>query len=248
MPVCLFCRRDKARTNEHIIPRIVARILRCVPPPTIVRPRVVVHDPTLRRRWMSKDIDVKISAVCKTCNERFFNKLQAPVEPFLESAITGSAYELNSDHRKALAAWCYKTALLIPLASTSRTDWPQAIVDSCGRFYHQPRPPIGTRVWAGRYDLATSYPGLLSRVDYAGVTVRRRNVMYYGTQILLMVGYLILTSVFWNGAAPDELPGEPQQFPPAEFIRIWPVDPGIVTWPPNHALSYADLPRLSTTR
>jgi hypothetical protein len=197
---------------------------------------------------MSKDIDVKISAVCKTCNERFFNTLQAPVEPFLKSTIPGSTFELDSDHRKALAAWTYKTALLIPLASIRRTDWPRPIVEACARFYEKPRPPIGTRIWTGRYDLASSYPDLLSRVDYAGVTVRRRNVMYEGTQILIMVGNLILVTVFWSDAAPDELPGEQRQFPLSEFIRIWPVDPGIATWPPDRSVSYSDLPRLSTTR
>ncbi len=36
--------------------------------------------------------------------------------------------------------------------------------------------------------------------------------MYHRTQILLMVGYLILVTVIWEGDAPDELPGEQRQF------------------------------------
>jgi hypothetical protein len=112
--------------------------------------------PGATRFHTNRLIDIVVNVACSDCNSKFFNALQSPCDGFLRSALAGELSTLDSDLKKALASWLYKTALLVPLALSPRADWPQYLIDECKAFYVRRRPPVGTRVWIGRYDLRDS--------------------------------------------------------------------------------------------
>lgn len=148
--------------------------------------------------------------------------------------------------KRAAAAWLYKTALLIPLAQTSRDTWPTAVGQRCSDLYRQRRPPTGARVWIGRYDLQSSFPDLVTRADVSEVAVTRRGLKFSGTHVLITIGYLLSAVVFWPADSPDLLPQETERFPESSFRRIWPVEVEHSMWPPDHTFKYQELEGLST--
>jgi len=115
------------------------------------------------------------------------------------------ASALDTDLKKALASWLYKTALLVPLALSPRAGWPQHIIDECQAFYIRRRPPVGARVWIGRYDLRDNFPELVGRADVSELNYRRQGRDFIGNQILVSLGYFLGIVVLWNGVPPDDV-------------------------------------------
>ena len=140
--LCLFCQERPADSDEHVIPQEVSLRIREVSPLTPDHGGPVARKPGAVRFHTNRLIDLVVRAVCRTCNEGFFNELQAAARPFFHPAIAGEAVELSTELKRAVAAWAYKTALLIPLTATPRKDWAAVVGTLCSDFYRAARPAI----------------------------------------------------------------------------------------------------------
>jgi hypothetical protein len=184
-----------------------------------------------------------VNVACDDCNSKFFNALQAPCDAFLYRALAGEQSALDSALKTALASWLYKTALLVQLALTSRSAWPKPITDECRAFYMRRRPPVGARVWVGRYDLRDNFPELVGRADVSELHYRRRGSDFVGTQVLITLGYFLGIVVLWNGEPPDEVNIANRS--DDRLLQVWAVTVGHATWPAEHTFTYNELTSLS---
>lgn len=161
----------------------------------------------------------------------------------MSRVIGGEASSLDVDLKKALATWLFKTALLVPLALSARTEWPPSIKDQCRDLYVLRRPPGGARVWMGRYDLRDNFPELVGRTDLSELRYRRRGQDFEGIQILITLGYFMGIVVFWHGWSPDEV--NIADRPEDRLLEIWPARFEEIAWPPEHTFTYDELSSLS---
>jgi hypothetical protein len=239
---CLFCGSGRV-TREHVISQSLSRRLWEVSPFTPQHGAPIEPKPGATRFHTNRLIDIVVNAACNDCNSKFFNALQSPCEGFLRSALAGERSILDSDLKKALASWLYKTALLVPLAMGPRTDWPQLLIDECKAFYIRRRPPVGTRVWIGRYDLRDNFPELVARADVSELKYRRRGRDFAGYQILVSIGYFVGIVIVWSGQLPDDV--NMANRTGDRLLEIWPVSVGHIDWPPEHTFAYEELTGLS---
>ncbi len=246
MADCIFCLHEAVATSEHVIPREISNRIREVSPLTPEHGAPVQPKPGSTSFRTNKLIDLKLKAVCPQCNQGFFNELQAAAAPFFLPAIGGQRVDLSTELKKAVAAWAYKTALLVPFTAAPRRDWPAISGSLCSDFYRSARPPVGARVWAGQYDLRSDYPELVARADVSELNVIRRGVQYRGTHVLLTLGFLLVAVMFWPRGVPDQIPHEGDRFPQSKFVGVWPAVVGETTWPPDHMFDYQELAMLST--
>ena len=244
--VCLFCRRRPAGSNEHIIPEEISKRILEISPLTPEHGGPVVPKPGATRFHYNKLIDMTVNVVCGNCNHKFFNDLQVAARPFFWPAIAGEPVLVSTELKKALAAWAYKTALLIPLNLEPRPKWPTIVGSLCSEFYEVSRPPAGARVWAGRYDLREEFPELVARADLSELNVRRRSVEYRGTHVVFTLGFLVIAVMFWPQGIPDEIPREAERYPESQFLAMWPALLGDSSWPPAETFGYEALGALST--
>jgi hypothetical protein len=243
MPVrCLFCGVGPV-TGEHVIAKSLSKRLWEVSPFTPEHGAPVARKPGATRFHTNRIIDMVVNVACSDCNSRFFNALQRPCDPFLGAALAGEASTLDTDLKKALASWLYKTALLVPLALGPRAGWPQHLIDECQAFYIRRRPPVGARVWIGRYDLRDNFPELVGRADVSDLNYRRQGRDFIGNQILVSLGYFLGIVVLWNGVPPDDV--NIANRTDDRLLEIWPAMVGHVEWPPEHTFTYGELTSLS---
>ncbi len=239
---CLFCGIGPV-TREHVIAKSLSKRLWEVSPFTPEHGAPIEPTPGATRFHTNRLIDIVVNAACSDCNSKFFNALQRPCDGFLRSALAGEQWMLDSDLKKALASWLYKTALLVPLAMSPRADWPKQLIDECKAFYVRRRPPVGTRVWIGRYDLRDNFPELVARADVSELNYRRRGRDLAGNQILVSIGYFLGIVIVWSGEPPDDV--NMANRTGDRFLEVWPVRVGHVQWPPEHTFTYEELTGLS---
>ena len=239
---CLFCGVGPV-TGEHVIARSLSKRLWEVSPFTPEHGAPIEPKPGATRFHTNRLIDIVVKVACDQCNSTFFNALQRPCDGFLSSALAGEQWTLDSDLEKALASWLYKTALLVPLAMSARADWPQYLIDECKAFYVRRRPPVGTRVWIGRYDLRDNFPELVARADVSELKYRRRGRDFVGSQILVTIGFFLGIVIVWSGESPDDV--NMANRTGDRCLEIWPVRVGHIEWPPEHTFTYDELTGLS---
>ena len=239
---CFFCGIGPV-TREHVIAKSLSKRLWEVSPFTPEHGAPIEPKPGATRFHTNRLIDMVVNVACNDCNSRFFNALQSPCDGFLTRALAGQPSTLDSDLKRALAGWLYKTALLVPLAMSPRAEWPPHLVDECKAFYLRRRPPVGTRVWIGRYDLRDNFPELVARADVSELKYRRRGRDFGGYQILVSIGYFLGIVIVWNGDPPDDVNMENRTAD--RFIEVWPVSVTPIDWPPDHTFTYDELTALS---
>src|SRR3989442_15763359 len=111
---CLFCGNPRV-TREHVIAQSLSRRLWEVSPFTPEHGAPVEPKPGATRFHTNRIIDMLVNVACEDCNSTFFNALQRPCDEFFRSALAGEPSTLDSDLKKPIASWLYKTALLEPL-------------------------------------------------------------------------------------------------------------------------------------
>jgi hypothetical protein len=229
-----------------VIPKAVSKRIQEVSPFTPEHGAPMPPSPTAVRFHTNRIIDMVVNAACTDCNSVFFNALQSACEPELSVAIGGDGVAMDTDKKRALCAWAYKTALLIPLSMAARSSWPAHVLAACSSFHRDRRPPIGAGVWTANYDVRDNFPDLVTRCDVSELRFRRRGQDYEGTQVLFTLAYLVLIVVFWHGDAPDHFDLNSGPAPAESMERLWPVRVGIFRWPPTKRLTYAELSSLGT--
>jgi hypothetical protein len=127
---------------------------------------------------MSKLVEIKVRAPCRTCNSNFFNELEVPCRPFLAEAIADRSATIDADAKRAIATYAYKTALLLNLNAIPRKQWPRSVIDQCALLYQTSRAPVGVRVWIGRFDLRETFPDMVHGGRLSELQVRLKGRLY----------------------------------------------------------------------
>lgn len=241
---CLFCGSGVA-SNEHVVSRWVGERLREISPPTPEHGAITPIAANASRHYMSKLIEIKVRAPCRTCNSEFFNELEGPCRPFLAEAMADRPGTLDADGKRDLATYAYKTALLLSLHVTPRKQWPRSIIDQCGLLYQIRRPPVGVRTWIGRFDVRDNFPDMMHGGRFSDVLFKRKGSDYLGHQVIYTFGYLLFFVVFWDARAPDDFVVEKERLAPESLLGVWPAFVEFAKWPPPVSITYARLNELS---
>jgi hypothetical protein len=150
--------------------------------------------------------------------------------PALSAVVLGSESDLRSEDQIAMAAWCYRTVLLMQLIRpNARSEMIPRLRYS--DFHRDGRPPADVRVWLGARtpDEAVVH----AATDEAPLTTLNSKLPGYFS--LLTVGYLV---ILCSGRAAES--EEPLHFDArAEdraLVRVWPASIRTVRWPPPEAI------------
>src|SRR4051794_2751172 len=141
---CIFCGGTPV-TAEHVWPNWARRKL---PQDVVAEHTVIAETPdgTTSDTFRQRVFEQRVKVVCGECNNGWMSRLEQTNKPFLESALDGRGRALHCDGQRSLAAWAYKTALVINagLFRSHRT----------GESPEQPRylrsrgePPLDVGVW-----------------------------------------------------------------------------------------------------
>jgi hypothetical protein len=189
---------------------------------------------------------VVVKAPCRTCNNVWLNKLQKPVEPFLRASIHGQPFHIPDTLATVeIATWAYKTALLIPLFGVDREDWPAFIPVRARELRKKGRPPVGVRVWVGRFDFRSTWPDLVSRSEVSELVFQTGGQDYAGYQVVFTLGFLLFMVVHWSVAPPKLFEVDPRRLPVDSLMHLWPAHVGAKSWPPERSVSYEQLGSLA---
>jgi hypothetical protein len=67
------------------------------------------------REWHNDGPDLRTNAVCEVCNTGWLSDLEAAASPLVGPMIVGEVRALQTEDQKTLAAWAYKTVLLMQM-------------------------------------------------------------------------------------------------------------------------------------
>jgi len=242
---CLFCGLGPP-TNEHVISRWISRRIQVISPFTPEHGAPAVRAPNSSRYYMSRIIEIQVRAACASCNSVFFNELESPCRPFLDHAMADQPWPIEVELKRQLATWAYKTALLLELHATPRQQWPASILRQCRDLRELRRPPVGVRVWVGRYDVRDQFPDMVHGARLSELGFRRKGAEYEGAQVIFTLCYLLFIVVFWHGTAPDDFPMDSARIAGDALIPVWPAFVATASWPPDGTVSYAALDALAS--
>lgn len=91
----------------------------------------------------------KTHVICKRCNNNWLGGWEGKLKPILCPLIGGRPRELTPATLAEIAAWLFKTALLIPYGIPNPIPWPE-------RYYHafydsNKQVPADALIWIGAY-------------------------------------------------------------------------------------------------
>ena len=242
---CLFCGVSPP-TNEHVISRWISGRVQAISPFTPEHGAPAVRAPNASRFYMNRIIDIQVRVACTTCNSVFFNELESPCRPFFERAMADQPSVIDTELKRDLATWAYKTALLLELHVTPRHQWPAFLLRQCRDLPQLRRPPVGVRVWVGRYDARENFPEMVHGARLSELSFRHKGAEYHGAQVIFTLCYLPFIVVFWHSAPPDDFPMDSARIPEDALIPVWPALVGISSWPPKGTVSYVALDALAS--
>jgi hypothetical protein len=239
--LCFYCRRERARTQEHIFGTQFARVLADDPNfhvPT--ETKVAQRDGPVLRTLIGKvtkrghptiEFVTKVGA---NCNSGWMGLVDDRAAPVLTPMIRGHHTTIEPNMRALLAAWATKTAL----SGRSITEPPQVIAHEWADTLRSTQLPIpGWHVWIGVFDGNPSYffhcsDGPVSRYEVtANGPVRRDEASAHSVRACFVIGHLAV-QVF--GPTSGETLGINMN--PAALISIWPSDGASVAWPTARAI------------
>jgi hypothetical protein len=124
--------------------------------------------------------------VCVTCNNQILGQLETAISAAVGEMVLGRAVELTSADQVAVAAWCYKTILLIQLVKPGEfTLIPRERYTESHRLG---RPSTDARLWLGAVIQGSSVlHEVTTRVDMT--TLRTRSPGYFAA---LGIGNLLI--------------------------------------------------------
>jgi hypothetical protein len=105
---CWICGRTPA-TAEHVWPKWLKRISAHE---TSSYKMGITDDAATLREWKSGTFEHTARVLCETCNHRL-GELESEVRPIVEALLAGTASSIHPDDQRTLAAWLYKTGLMV---------------------------------------------------------------------------------------------------------------------------------------
>lgn len=232
----MFCGRP-GLTLEHIFSRRLAEAVSpALGPYQHSRGDLISGTVT---RWEHYESDLKVRCVCSACNGGWMQELDAQVGSVLTHAAAGLPVSLRkASERVQLATWLYKVVLIAeqmhrqPLIEAERYAW----------FYEARRPPDDVEIW-----LARTIPRRLTM----GVWRKAETVVPVGDPLddsdpVNVVVMLVIVNQFVAGVyiplaeAPAGLTLDSAVM--RNDVRfIWPLDPVVVSWPPETVIPIDDI-------
>lgn len=244
IPNCIFCGQSGA-SEEHVIPKMISRQLLKLSPLTADHGAPMPPSTPGRNIRTSRLIQVVVKAPCEPCNNVWFNRLQRPVEDVFKTGLHDVPFTLDDAAQTvSLATWAYKTALLISLCQIERANWPSFITDRARDLYRRGRPPVGARVWLGRFDFRTAWPELVSRSEVSELVFRTGGSDYVGRQVVFTTGFLMFVVALWAVHPPKTFEFDAARPPATAIMSLWPASNSQIRWPPVDSVTYDQLNRL----
>jgi hypothetical protein len=239
---CVFCGGTPV-TAEHVWPAW----LRTVLPQPIVAPhrRTVQLDGVAQPdvTYPQRVFEQRVRLVCAVCNNGWMSELETANKPFLDAALHGRGRQLHQRGQERLAAWAFKTALMINCTFREhRSGVPQSHYDY---LYTHRAPPSDVAIWLASYDgeqpaaafssgMAISRPG--ERVDSHDAP----NVY----TITFTLGPLALQVFGVHDAAAIRVDPRGGEYADPGIHQLWPYDAPF-TWVPRPALTGEGLQRFA---
>jgi hypothetical protein len=229
MRLCLFCQKGRL-TREHVWAQWLTKQLKAE------LFRVVTESPsTPSITRITKELDMKARAVCKTCNGGWMSALESAVKGLLAPMISDRSLRtvLSSDHQTLLATWASKSAMVLEHASPRA----KKIYTFDQRHYlkENRRPPRGIAVCLASYNGTRRLHSTLKNLSAAtGDRVQTTTVAI--DRIILQV-----TAGPWPTDRPHRVISGEQRRWEASVVDIWPIQRREVAWPPLQRITDEDL-------
>ena len=108
---CIFC-GGAPLTAEHVWPNWARRML---PSDVTAECTVRAETPagTTSKTFPERVFDQRVKVVCAACNNNWMSRLEMANRTFLQAALEGRGRTLHREGQRELAAWAFKTALVI---------------------------------------------------------------------------------------------------------------------------------------
>jgi hypothetical protein len=97
---------------------------------------------------MTRTVGVYSRAACRGCNSGFMSEIEESAKPLLVPVMRGVPASWGPEEQKAVAAWCFKTALM---ADTSNPAARKAPVEHFEFLFEHHVPPPSAQIRVGRY-------------------------------------------------------------------------------------------------
>lgn len=199
--------------------------------------------------WKGDIPDLKANRTCEDCNNRWIERLDAAAKPFLTAPISGAPQTIARGSPQAVvAAWCFKTALLLELCAKGRASFIKP--RDYRAFFDLRHPPEAVYVWLTGYG-----PGPDEDEFQAG-WVRPWQAQFKlrdgsereGYAVTFNVGHLAVQIVGHD--PPDDLNIQQASDIPVGkttdyLLPLWPPVGGALRWPPKFGFDAAGLDALS---
>lgn len=221
---CRFC-DQRANSLEHIWPEWVLDTVKSRQP---MRQVIGKSAPKILKA------EVRIKAVCKTCNEGWMSQLEGTSIPVLRPLIQDIPISLEKEKQNTIVLWATKTAMLVDAVRPQSMFYTQ---DECLDFRHKSLIPRRTIIWLGRFfESALCLDGTDIRVDLSKEVTGIAN----GCVTTILVGHVVIQVVTVR-ALPEYnntiIGIDPRPGPwDSALIRILPKSPTFM-WPPQNSFT-----------
>lgn len=234
---CVFCKAADI-SQEHVFAKWVRDSLPGGGPFT--------HKYRDGTTWQSSIPDLKANRTCRQCNNRWINRLDTAAKPLLAPAVRGQATTIGRGSPQAVvAAWCFKTVLLLELCAKGRAAFIKA--RDYRAFYDLRHPPEAAFVWLTAYS-----PEVQEEEEFqAGwvrpweIRLKRSGADREGYSVTFNVGHF--AAVVFGHDPPDDLNiglGD-ELAEVGGLLQVWPPTDVAIHWPPTVSYSAAGLDALS---
>jgi hypothetical protein len=174
---------------------------------------------------MRQEIDQTVNGVCDVCSRGWIQRLDDRVSPFLQSMIVGETTTLSPMHRRLLARWAAKTAVVMECASDAPFRTPRFACEFVRRIGVHP----GTQVLLGKYDGDRRF--LAHERDVFSRTIDGEKCHIPQASFVIGSVFIQVFSDPWRDTAP-----EPAEQTAAAFIPLVGRDNRTVIWPPDTSI------------
>lgn len=241
---CVFCDRE-AKSREHVIPRWLGEPLKGSHPVAPGMRRIgLTHRYTPppgreaeAREWSMPGPDLVTTEVCGDCNSGWLSELESHAKPALGRIVLGEGIDLPSDDQRAMAAWCYKTVLLMQLVR------PDSFIprERYSQLHQERRPPSDVRLWLG----VTAVDGQVVHEATRDVRLSTLSSKHPGYLSVLTVGHLLILCSGRSHESTEPLSFDARTEGKA-LVRIWPASIRAAHWPPSEVTHDLKLEALAT--
>lgn len=148
---CAFCGSTKRIEAEHVWPHWAAELFADEGTFAYYRQFVGVgYEPEAPSAWSQKPFELKVRAVCKSCNNGWMSDLETAAKDMLfGSAFSGHGRVLSRGGQRTLAGWALKTAMMAEHTNArSRRGIPGVEYE---HLWEHREPSANVRIWLASY-------------------------------------------------------------------------------------------------